>query len=161
MSNLFQENSAPELTIAKNAGFGLGGSLITVLLRLTISIIITRSIGPESFGIYILAIAVLTLGEIIALLGMENTIVKFIAQFRVLNDIPRLRGTIFWGIGLVLTLSAAICIGLFCMSHFLGSHIFDKPSLVPILKIMAFSIPVSSLGKVLIASLQGSKLIKY
>lgn len=161
MDTLSRENSATALTVAKNAGFGLGGSLITVLLRLTISIIITRSIGPESFGIYVLAIAVLTIGEIIALLGMENTIVKFVSQFKALNDIPRLRGTIFWGIGLVLALSTAICIGLFCMSHFLGSHIFDKPSLVPVLKIMAFSIPVSSLGKVLIASLQGIKLVKY
>jgi len=161
VSSLSQEKSTSAITVAKNAGLGLGGGFISVLLRLTISIVITRSIGPESFGIYVLAIAILTIAEIIALLGMENTIVKFISQFRALNDIPRLRGAIFWGIGLVLTLSTAICIGLFCMSHFLGSHIFDKPSLVPILKIMAFSIPVSSLGKVLIASLQGIKLIKY
>jgi len=161
VSNLSRENSATALTVAKNAGFGLGGSLITVLLRLAISIVITRSIGPESFGIYVLAIAMLAIGEIIALLGMENTIVKFVSQFRALNDIPRLRGTIFLGIGLVLTLSTAICIGLFCMSHFLGSHIFDQPFLIPVLKIMALSLPVSSLGKVLIASLQGIKLVKY
>lgn len=161
MDTLSRENSATAITVAKNAGFGLGGSLITVLLRLTISIIITRSIGPESFGIYVLAISVLTIGEIIALLGMENTIVRFVSRFKALNDIPRLRGTIFWGIGLVVALSTVICIVLFCISHFLGSCIFDKPSFIPVLKIMAFSIPVSSLGKVLIASLQGIKLVKY
>ena len=161
MSNLSRENSAPELTIAKNAGFGLGGSLITVLVRLTISIVITRSIGHESFGVYILAIAIVSVAEIIALLGMENTVVKFVSQFRSLNDAPRLRGTIFWGIGLVLALSSLICAGLFCISHFLGYHIFDKPPLVHILKIMALSLPFSSPGKVLTASLQGIKLVKY
>jgi O-antigen/teichoic acid export membrane protein len=87
--------------------------------------------------------------------------IKFVSQFKALNDIPRLKGTIFWGLGLALVFSTVLCLGISSLSQFLNERIFHKLALAPVLKIMALSLPFSCLGTVILASLQGIKLIKY
>ena len=147
--------------LAKNAFYGMGGGFVAIFFRLAISVVIIRSLGAEHFGIYILAVATVAIAEILALFGMENTLVKFVSQFRSLNDLPRLKGTIIWGVVLVFVLSTVSCAGLFCLSSILAHQIFHKPDLMPVLKVISFSLPFSSLTKALLSCLQGIKLIKY
>jgi O-antigen/teichoic acid export membrane protein len=149
------------ITVAENAILGVTGSIAAMLLRLGINVMIIRSLGPASYGIYILAASILTIPGVIALLGIPRTMIKFVSQYKALNDIPRLKGTIFWGLGSVLVFSTVLCLGLFSLSQFLNIRIFHKPVLTPVLKIMVLSIPFSCLGAVILASLQGAKLIKY
>jgi len=161
VSGLSNGNSTAVLKIARNATYGLGGGVVTLLLRLIISVVIIRSIGSENFGVYVLALATVAVAEILALAGMENTLVKFVSQFRSINDTPRLKGTIIFGIVSVLLLSVISCIGLFCLSQVLAHQIFNKPNLMPVLKILSLALPFLALSKVLSACLQGIKLIKY
>lgn len=160
-SSISHKGKAQALTIVKNAGFGVGGNIVSIFLKLGIGIIIARSIGPESFGIYVLALSILFLAEILSVLGLENAMVKFVSQFKALNDIPRLRGTVFWGIILVIVISVMLGLGLFSFAGLLVHRFFHEPALIPVLRIMAISLPFSALVTILLASLQGAKLIKY
>jgi len=150
-----------ELLVAKNAGLSFGGNIANICFKLAISIVLTRSLGPQFFGIYILTLSIISFGEIIALFGLENTLIKFVAEFRALGDAPRLRGAVFGVVGLVAILSSIVCAGLFLLSPYLAERIFGKPNLIPVIKIMAFSLPFTSLHRLSTASLQGVKLIKY
>lgn len=149
------------ITIAENAALGVLGSIVFILLRLGINLVITRSLGAESYGIYVLAASIIAIPGVIALLGIPGALIKFVPHYRALNDIPRLRGSILWSFGLVLVLSVGLCLILFFLGHTLNQHIFHKPILTQVLKIMVISLPFSGMGAVIFASLQGAKLIKY
>jgi O-antigen/teichoic acid export membrane protein len=161
MKDRSEKEHALEILVAKNAGLSFGGSIVSIFIKLASSIIITRILGAQVFGIYILAVAIISFSEVIALFGMENSVVKFVSQFKALKDVPRLRGAIFGIVGLILILSAAVCGGLFVLSPYLAEQIFRKPNLISILNILAVSLPFTSLYRLLLASLQGVKLVKY
>ncbi len=161
MTRYFEKENALSITIAENAALGALGTVISMLLRLGINLLITRSLGAESYGIYVLAASIIAIPGAIALLGIPRAIVKFVSHYRALNDIPRLRGSIFWSFGLVLVFSVVLCLILFFLGHTLNQHIFHKPSLTHVLKIMVISLPFSGMGAVIFASLQGVRLIKY
>jgi len=156
-----KRNDSAELIVAKNAGLSFGGNIANIFFKLAISIVLTRSLGPQFFGIYVLTLSIISFGEIIALFGLEDTLVKFISEFRALGDAPRLRGAVLGVIGWVVILSFIVCAGLFLLSPYLAEGVFAKPDLIPVIKIMAFSLPFSSLHRLSTASLQGVKLIKY
>ena len=46
--------------IAKNTGLGMGGKIFFIISRLVIVILITRSIGAEQYGIFVLAMGLVT-----------------------------------------------------------------------------------------------------
>ncbi len=155
-------NLGPETTaIIKNAGINIVGQLFFVAAQFMVSIIITRAMGPELYGIYVLAITIISLLGIVALCGMENTMVKFVAQFKGQNDTPRLKGTIFWGIGLVSVVSVLLGIVLYCTSGLLANKVFHEIRLQFVLRIVAIALPFSSITLVLVAALQGAKFITY
>jgi O-antigen/teichoic acid export membrane protein len=149
------------IKIALNAAFGLGGNAAAILLRLATSLIITRALGPEIFGIYVLAIAIIIFTEMLALAGMEHAVVKFVSQFKALDDIPRLRGTVFWSTGFTFVLSSVLGLALFLASPFIVQRFFSQHALIDILRIMSISIPFSTLSNVFLSSLQALKLVKY
>lgn len=161
MSKRSGEKNILLVTVAENAALGVLGNIVLMLLRLGINLVITLSLGAGSYGIYVLAASILAILGVIARLGIPSAMIKFVSQYRALNDIPRLKGTIYWGLSLVLVFSTVLCLGLFSLSHFLNLHIFHKPALTPVLKIMVLSLPFSCFGTVIFASLEGIKLIKY
>jgi len=147
--------------VAKNAGLSFGGTVGIIFFKLTSSIIVTRTLGAELFGIYVLAIAILSFGQIIALFGFENTVVRFVSHYKVLEDSARLRGTLWGIVAFVFLLSIAVYAGLFAVSFHTAEKIFDKPALMPVLKIMVVSLPFTAVSRLLLAALQAVKLIKY
>ena len=150
-----------ELIVAKNAGLSFTGTIFSISFKLAASIIVTRALGAQIFGIYVLALAILSFGEIIALFGLENTLVKFVSQFKALQDAPRLRGAIYGTVGLSLIISFAVSGTLFVSIPYLAEQVFKKPSLIPVLNVITFSLPFTALNRLLLASLQGAQLVKY
>ncbi len=150
-----------DVVVAKNAGLSFSGTIAIMFFKLASSVIVTRTLGAQLYGIYVLAVAILSFCEIIALFGLENTVVRFVSQFKALGDAPRLRGIIFGVAGLVLLLSPAVYTGLFVLSPYLSETFFSKPVLIPVLKIIAISLPFSCISRLTLAALQGIKLIKY
>ncbi len=147
-------------SVIKNAGVGIVGQFVFVATRLASSIIITRTIGPDSFGVFVMAITVISFVEVLSLLGMENAIVKYVAQYRVLKDMPRLKGIFFSGLILVVAASILLALAVYGAAGVLAEQIFHKIELVPVLRVMAIALPFTTTMLVVIATLQGLKLIK-
>ncbi|BBO68080.1 polysaccharide biosynthesis protein [Desulfosarcina alkanivorans] len=154
-------DSGTILKIAKNSFFGLGGNVVTVLLRLAISIIIVRSFGADIYGTYILSMTILEVTRMMALIGMENSVVKFVAEFKALDDIPRLKGFIYSSMGISFIFSILLSLSLFLFSSLIVEKVFPIGGNVVMIKIMAASIPVSVVGRLCLSSLQGMKHVKY
>jgi len=150
-----------EIIVAKNAGLSFSGTIISIFFKLGASIIVTRALGAQIFGIYVLALAIISFGEIIVLFGLENTLVKFVSQFKAVQDAPRLRGAIYGTVGLSLLISLAVSGALFLSVPYLAGQVFKKPDLIPVLRVISFSLPFTAIHRLLLASLQGVKLVKY
>ena len=54
-----------ELLVAKNAGLSFAGNIANICFKLAISIILTRALGPQFFGIYVLTLSIISFGEIL------------------------------------------------------------------------------------------------
>jgi O-antigen/teichoic acid export membrane protein len=148
-------------SIVKNAGIGVAGQGVFILLRFAVNIIITRTIGPDSYGIFVLAMTVIAFVEILAQFGLENTMVRYIAQYKAAEDRPRIRGTLLGGIGLVTLASIIFAVGVYASADILAVWIYHKPDLAPVLRILAIALPFSSLTVILMGALQGAKRIKF
>jgi O-antigen/teichoic acid export membrane protein len=156
-----KHNEKLEVVVAKNAGLSFAGSVISISAKIGIGILITRTLGPSSYGIYALSIVLLIFFETISLHGFQYSIVKHVSQYSALEDSARLRGTIIWGIGYTQILGALCCIIVLVISPYISINIFSKPDLLFTLKLIVIALPFRCLCRINIASLQGLKLIKY
>ena len=149
------------LTIAKNAGLGIGGRLFFLGVRFCITILITRTIGPEQYGIYAVAMTIIVFVDAVALMGLEPAMVKFVAQYKAQNDLPLVTGTIRLGLGVSLISSLVLAAVGMLSAELIAQGVFHKTGLVPVLRIMFLGAPFVTLSLVMLSALQGAKLVRY
>ena len=157
--------------VAKNTLLaGFGSIMGYVMLPLT-SVITTRVLGAELFGIYSLVQSWGSLLANISSLGLNGTNLRFIPTYKALNDNSKIKGSIYWtlkvtsvvGISLtffILIFPAEFC-GLFIHRPALVSEDTFELTIVPAFRFYAVSIFITSLYLVFISSLNGLQEIKY
>jgi len=149
------------VTIAKNAGLGIGGRFFFLSVRFCIVILITRTIGPERYGIFILAMSIVGIIEVLSLMGLEPAMVKFVSQYRAQENIFLVKGVIGFGLKVSLISSGILAVGFFLSADLVAHGIFHKVALVPVLRVMLLGVPFFSLMLIILSALQGAKLVKY
>ncbi|MBU4288004.1 MAG: flippase [Proteobacteria bacterium] len=149
------------ITIAKNAGLGIFGRLFFLSARFCTALLIARTIGPEQYGIFILAMSIFTVAWAFSLMGLEPTTVKFVAQYKAQKKNALAKDFIAFGLEVSLISSLVLTLAIFLSAGFASNIIFHKTSLAPVLRIMVLALPVSSLMVILLSALQGVKLLKY
>ena len=149
------------LIIAKNAGLGIGARFFFFSVRFCIVILITRTIGPERYGIFILAMSIVGIIEVLSLMGLGQAMVKFVAQYRAQENISLVKGVIGFGLKVSLISSGILAVGIFLSADLVAHGIFHKVALVPVLRVMLLGVPFLSLMLIILSALQGAKLVKY
>ena len=149
------------VTIAKNAGLGIGGRIFFLGARFCTTILITRTIGPEQYGIFALAVTIITVIDALTLMGLEPAMVKFVAQYKAQNDIFHVKGTICLGLGICLFSSLVLVLVGLLAAELIANGVFHKSALTPVLRIMLLGVPFVSLTLIILSALQGAKLVKY
>jgi len=147
--------------IAKNAGIGGGSILIANLISYLSSILITRIVGAKFYGVFYLANTILGLGSLLAMLGLNQGVLRYVSLYSGQDDSARIKGSILFTIRITLIASVFLTIMIFGFSPFLSQKIFHKPGLTLALRILIIALPFSTLAAVFLSSLQGLRLIKY
>jgi len=147
--------------IAKNAGIGGGGILFANLISYLSSILITRMVGAKFYGVFYLANTILGLGSLLAMLGLNQGVLRYVSLYSGWGDSARIKGSILFGIKATLIISVFLTVMIFGFSPFLSQTFFHKPGLTLALRILIVVLPFSTLTAVFLASLQALKLIKY
>ena len=148
-------------TIAKNAGLGIVGQIFFIVVGFGTTLLITRTIGPEQYGIYALAITIYSFVEISALMGLQPAMVKFVSQYKAQGNVELIRGTIVFGLVSSLLASFILIIGLFSSAELLADRVFHETYLAPVLRIVLLGLPFSAVTLILFAALQGAKQVKH
>jgi O-antigen/teichoic acid export membrane protein len=148
-------------TLARGMTVNLVGSGYNVTSRLLFNVLVARLLGPQDTGVYYLALNVATLMGAIAVGGLDTTVIRYLARFRVDNDWGGFRGTLRFAMRTVgalgIGLSAVVLVG----APWIATIVFRKPEVTIPLRIVALYIPLYAFEWVLLAATQSFKQMKY
>ena len=155
------ENNNQLVTIAKNTGLGIPGKLYFIGLRFLMAVFITRTIGPEQYGIYMLALSFVEIVGITMLFGMDTAMIRFVSHHLARKELGHVKGVIGSGTRVAVISGLVIVGGMFFLADPIAADIFRKPELSHVLRIMILSLPFIALMNILSSALKGFKLVKY
>lgn len=142
-------------TVASGAALVFGGRVMKLLLLFGVQILMARVLGATSYGGIVLATMVAGVGTIVATAGLDAGMTRNVPHYE--DDTTQVRGVVKGGVQLALVLGTAVTGVLLVVAPMLATHIFDDPSLTPLLRIGAISIPVLVLGTVTVSIAQGAR----
>lgn len=130
--------------------------LISRIIGFYYRIYLTGLFGEEGMGIYQLLNPVLALTFSLTAAGYQTATSKFVAE-RSAKDHSSLFRPVFVGLSISMPLSL-LCTGIiFTFSDFIGTNLLMEPRTVPMLRILAFSIPLASVHSCINGYFYGKK----
>jgi O-antigen/teichoic acid export membrane protein len=147
-------------SITKNAGITAFGIFFMNILAFGSNAIITRTLGAETYGLFVLATKMLDFIVVVSTFGFSPTLIKFISFYIGKKDYPRAKGTFLYSFGILAFLSLIIAIVLFFISDVIAVNLFKRNDLSPLFKILIISLPFAVTVGVLFSTMTGLKLIK-
>lgn len=147
--------------IAINAGIGAFGIIFLNLMAFVNNAIITRTLGADDYGLFVLATNILYFISVISQLGFGSTIVRYISYYDGQGAFGKTKGTVLYGIKILLISSLIIAVIAILISPFISKNIFDRPELNSYLRILLLSLPFLVATVVFNATLNGLRFIKH
>lgn len=145
----------------------LRGVIVAFLLRALgaglafgFNIAIGRLLGAQGAGLYFLALSVVTIGAVFAKLGLDNTLLRFIASGAATQNANQVKGVFSLSMRLALTSCLALTLAVFIFAPLISLHIFNEPALVATLRIMSAGLFTFAAMTLLAESLKGLKRIR-
>jgi O-antigen/teichoic acid export membrane protein len=116
---------------------------------------LTLSLGVRGFGLFSLATTLMSVTTLVAALGLDVAVVRFVAWYRGRGDTRKLQTLLLFATVLVLIWSVIVAIGLWELAPFLSWTVFKEPALVPSVRIVCIGIPLNALFLVFVSGLHG------
>lgn len=145
----------------------VSGTSVSFLLKVAgsglafiFNLLLARLLGAEGVGIYFLALTVVTIASVISRIGLDFTMLRFIATNASQNDWKKVAGVVKEGITIASVASLFATIILLLISSPLSNRVFSKPDLILPLSIMACGIVPLTLLTLYAESLRGLKNIR-
>lgn len=146
--------------IAKGAAVNVFGEILKSLKPIYL-VVITRLFGAGAFGLYTLAWAVIDLVSNLGGFGLDKGLIRFLPQHRNTRDeagAHRIIATAL-AIGVVVSLIATAVV--YLGAPLISETIFQKPGLVPVVKVLCLAIPLLVVLKILLAATQAARIMRY
>jgi O-antigen/teichoic acid export membrane protein len=147
--------------IARGVGTGSFGQGVSRILGLVLQVALARMYGPAQLGIYVLGVTVSQLANVISQIGMDNGVVRYVAKYGAEGDTARVRGTIIQALMVTFGLSLAVSAAVFFGADLLARLVFDQPTLGPVFRVFAASVPFLTLMSMALWATQGFQTVKY
>ena len=149
------------LLTAKSGGVVFVGKLFNFVSRLIVTLLLTRLLGPEQYGLYNIALSAATIAGGLALVGLDAALVRYIALYAGRRDEERVWGSIQIALGISIVLSALMSAFLFASAHVLANDVFHNAALAPVLQLISFIVPFLTLSDVLAGATRGFKHMEH
>lgn len=146
-------------TIIKASGSTGVGRLSDIFFRYITNIVLTRALGAEGFGIFILGRTIVSVVSMVSSLGMGLGVVRQIAYYTAQKDESRVEQSIRIALLVPSVLGIITALLLFFGSHSLAVSFFKKPALTLPLKLLVFAIPILTFSQILLEIIRGFKKI--
>lgn len=147
--------------LAKGAGVTAIGMMLSKGLSYLYRIVIARGVGPDAYGQLSLAIMVTGIASTLGYLALGAGLKKFIPEFRTHNEEGKIRGAVLSVLGISIPLSLILTATVFFSAEFIALEIFENAALIPLLKIMSFTIILGNLSSTFFDTTIGFNKIIY
>ena len=125
--------------IAKGTGIVFTGTIIGMLLGFVGRVILVRYITQSEYGIYCLALVIMSIFVTISTLGLSEGSTRYIAYFRGKKEEGNVRGIISASLKIALVASILLAAISFFISDLISVSIFHAPELSAPLKIFSIA----------------------
>ncbi len=134
--------------------------ILGIISGYAFTLLVTRTLGAEAWGIFTLSLVVLQVGSIFGKLGTDIAILRFTAEYVAKGDINALKNIYKKILILVIPTSLLVSIIIFFTSPILATKIFHKAYLTSYFKLIAFVIIFFVLFAIHIEAIRGLGKIK-
>jgi O-antigen/teichoic acid export membrane protein len=128
-------------------------------LSLAFNVAVARLLGSEGAGLFFLALSITTIGSVLGRVGLDNTLLRFVATHAALGEWDRVKGVHRLGMRMAVAAAGAVAAICFLLAPWIASLVFRKPALTEPLRWMSLSILPVALVNLHAESLKGLKRI--
>lgn len=153
------ERSATQ-TLAKQGSITFAGDVFGKVFGFLIVAAITRLVSPGIYGLYTLAVSTVLLIQTLAGLGLPKAVDYFAPQHLYDGDTERARQVLATVAVLVVGLSTVVAVGV-VFSRQTVANVFGEPSLAFALLLLAATLPMLAVYRVVLACFNAVKQLQY
>jgi O-antigen/teichoic acid export membrane protein len=146
-----------EIARGASTAFVLKG--LSALLTFVFYVAIGRLLGPADAGLYFLALTVVTIGAVVGRVGLDNSLLRFVAAHGAGEDWPAVKGVHDKASRMVAVGSSLTALLVAVSASYISVALFAKPALTSLLRWMAVAIVPAALLNLQALGLQGLKRI--
>jgi len=121
---------------------------------------VARLLGAEGAGLYFLALAVTAIASVIGRVGLDNSLLRFVAANASTGNWVRVKGVYALGMRMTVVASGMLTAIVFFTAPWIASLLFKKPELAEPLRWMSLSILPFALLNLQAESFKGMKRIR-
>jgi O-antigen/teichoic acid export membrane protein len=140
--------------MASGGAWATGGRVITAFTALATNALLARLLSPQDLGVYFLAFSIVQVGALLGSLGLEQAVVRFVAESIGLNQFERARHALVGS--LMLGTLGALGVGAvyLLLGRTLAGTLFHAPGLVAASGLVAGWIAVMTLQALVAGAFQ-------
>jgi O-antigen/teichoic acid export membrane protein len=141
--------------------WALAGKVANAFAMLAVNALLARLLPPRELGVYFLAFSVVSFGTLLGSLGVNQVVVRFVAESMHLGQFQRTRRVV--SLGLCLGLLGALGVGLLYLpfGHVIGNNLFNASALAAVTLPVAVWIVMSALQTLVAETFRGFSDIRW
>lgn len=162
MSHFLQISKKPNhhLEVFRGAVLALSLRVVGAGLAFALNVMIGRLLGAEGAGLYFLALSIVTIGAVIAKLGLDNALLRHISSAASSKNWNSVHGVFRLGLRLAGGTSLALALLVLAASPWIAEIVLREPGFTPTLRAMSLGIFTFSAMTLQSECLKGLKRIR-
>jgi len=144
----------------------VGASVALVLrgagagLAFLFNVAVAKLLGAEGVGLFFMALSVTMMGSVVARMGLDNSLIRFIADNAVRGEWGEVKGVHALGLKIGGGASIGLALLLTVMAPWIAVNLFNEPRITDLLRWMSLAIASFSVMTIFSESLKGLKRIR-
>jgi O-antigen/teichoic acid export membrane protein len=130
----------------------LGGRMLSLAVNFATQVLIVRYLSKADFGAFAYGLSIVSLGEALAVLGLDKAIARFLPIYEEHGAYGKLFGTLFMVGGTVLGVGLAFVLLAFGLHGFAGGELGGSSQALTVILILICLSPIQALDDVLMGT---------
>jgi O-antigen/teichoic acid export membrane protein len=148
-------------SMGRGAAVNLVGSLAAIVLGFGITLLLTHLVSARSIGLVAIGSTLVGIAVMVALLGLDTGVIRFVARAAALGDARRARGSVQAALAITAVTSTILTVVLWWQAPTICEQFLHKPLATDIVRIVSLSLPALAIGRAATAAGQGYGVMRY